>query len=178
VRLVFPIATPAPGTLGTQIRKILAIVVPLILLILLVYFTYPAAQKARVRSRRRTAARAAGPRARIALAYSEWRDAATDLGCSYPTDTPLMFVHRFPSDAEHRELAWLTTRAMWGDLQSRCTPELAAMAEELSRTLRRRMSIAQPATLRAIAVISRLSLRHPYSPPVDRKEPRDATAAA
>jgi hypothetical protein len=106
----------------------------------------------------------AGPRARVALAYAEWRDLATDYGYPYDTDTPLMFLDRFAEDAEHTELAWLTTRALWGDLQDSLTPETAAMAEELSRALRRRLAQAHPAPVRAIGLISRLSLRHPYAP--------------
>jgi hypothetical protein len=38
------------------------------------------------------------------------------------------------------------------------------MAEELSRALRRRLAQAHPAPVRAIGVVSRLSLRHPYAP--------------
>jgi hypothetical protein len=38
------------------------------------------------------------------------------------------------------------------------------MAEELSRALRRRLGQAHPAPVRAIGVVSRLSLRHPYAP--------------
>ena len=170
VRVVIPVVTPAPSVFGKQVQRVILIVVPLILLLLLGYFAYPAVRKAIVRSRRRASARAAGPRARVALAYAEWRDTATDLGCSYPSDTPLKFVHRFPPDEEHRELAWLMTRTMWGDLRQRCTPELAAVAEELARALRRRMSLAQPATLRAIAVVSRLSLRDPFLPHQPHRE--------
>jgi hypothetical protein len=98
----------------------------------------------------------------VAVAYAEWRDWGTDFGCYYPTDTPLMFIHRFPVDEEHQELAWITTRVLWGDLQESVTPELAVIAEELSRTLRRRMAMAQPATLRVVALVSRLSLRKPF----------------
>jgi hypothetical protein len=167
VRLVLPVITPAPSVFGKQVQRVLLIVVPALLLLLAIYVLYPAVRKARIRSRRRDAARIAGHRARVALAYAEWRDFATDLGCSYPSDTPLMFVHRFPPDHEHRELAWLTTRVLWGDLQHSCTDEHAAIAEELSRALRRRMSMAQPATLRAIGLVSRLSLRDPFLPQDD-----------
>jgi hypothetical protein len=100
----------------------------------------------------------------VALAYAEWRDLATDYGYRYDTDTPLMFLDRFREDAEHTELAWLTTRALWGDLQNSLTGETAAMAEELSRALRRRLAQAHPAPVRAIGLVSRLSLRHPYAP--------------
>ena len=73
------------------------------------------------------------------------------------------------------ELAWLTTRALWGDLQDDPNPLLASVAEELSRALRRRLAAAQPGTMRAVAVVSRLSLRDPYAPGTDltaRRAPR------
>ena len=164
VRLVFPVITPAPSTFAAQVRNGLAALTLAIILLLLAYFTYPVIRKGARRSRRRAAARAAGPRARVALAYAEWRDTATDFGCFHPTDTPIMFLDRFPEDVEHEELAWLTTRVMWGDLRDECEPFHGTVAEELSRTLRRRMALAQPATLRAVAAVSRLSLRDPYLP--------------
>jgi hypothetical protein len=135
-----------------------------LLALFLLYVTFPAARKAWLRGKRRSAAREAGPRARVALAYVEWRDLATDYGYRHDTDTPLMFLDRFLEDAEHTELAWLTTRALWGDLQTSLTPELAAMAEELSRALRRRLAQAHPAPVRAIGLVSRLSLRQPFAP--------------
>ena len=71
---------------------------------------------------------------------------------------------RFPDDQQHSELAWLVTRALWGDLQE-VDPTLVSDAEELSRTLRRRLMQAQPITVRAVAAVSKLSLRHPYYEP-------------
>lgn len=164
VLLYLPVVVPPDSILFEQIRQIVAIVFAVIALLMLLYFSYPAARKAVVRSRRRRAAMAAGPGARIALAYSEWRDYATDFGYRYATDTPLMFLDRFAPDEEHNEFAWLVTRTLWGDLRGSITPELAAIAEELSRTLRRRLAQAQPGTLRAVAAVSRLSQRYPYAP--------------
>jgi hypothetical protein len=135
-----------------------------ILLLVAGYVCYPALRKALARGRRRKAARAAGPRARIALAYAEWRDLATDYGYRHDTDTPLMFLDRFAVDAEHTELAWLVTRGLWGDMEHSLSDELATWAEELSRALRRRLAAAHPAPVRAIAIVSRFSLRHPYAP--------------
>ena len=122
----------------------------------------------------------AGPRARIALAYAEWRDMGTDYGYRHDTDTPLMYLDRFVEDPEHTELAWLVTRALWGDLQGSLTVELATMAEELSRALRRRLGQAHPAPVRAIGVVSRLSLRHPYAPELTQflRKPSRAERAA
>ena len=157
---------PASTTTENVKRALIAIGIAALLLGSL-YVAFPAIRKALVRSRRRTAAREAGPRARVALAYAEWRDFATDFGFRFPTDTPLMFLDRFIDDAEHAELAWLTTRALWGDLQDQITPDLAGAAEELSRALRRRLSSSQPGTMRFVAAVSRLSLKHPYAPDTD-----------
>lgn len=171
VRLTLPVVGAPPSQFGEQVRNVIFVIIPLLLLALLTWVLTPAVVKAYRRGRARSEARASGPRTRIALAYAEWRDVATDFGCRYPSDTPLQFLRRFPPDAEHRELAWLTTRALWGDLQEECTPELAAMAEELSRALRKRMAMAQPGTLRAVALVSRLSMKDPFVavPPTKRQ---------
>ncbi len=162
VRLSLPVIGPRPSTFADQVRQGMLIALIAALGALVVYLATPVIRKSIVRSRLRSAARANGPRARIALAYSEWRDAATDFGFAHPTDTPLMFLARTVPDEEHHELAWLTTRALWGDLRDSCDAELATFAEELSRVLRRRAAAAQPATLRCLAMVSRLSLRQPY----------------
>jgi hypothetical protein len=178
VKLYLPVITAAPSTVLQTIRRVLAVGLPLLALLALAYATFPILRKAVLRARRRSAAAAAGPRARIALAYAEWRDLATDFGFRHSTDTPLMFLGRFAGDEEHTELAWLTTRALWGDLQDQLTTELAETAEELSRALRRRMAQAQPATIRVVALVSRLSLRHPYAPETDLTARGEARAAA
>ncbi len=187
VQILLPVLVPAGSVLGEQILRIVLIVMPLAALALLAYTVWPAVRKARVRSRRRSAAQVSGPRARIALAYAEWRDHAADFGFSQPSDTPLMFLDRFVDDDEHTELAWLTTRSLWGDLRSEADGDMASAAEELSRTLRRRLASLQPGTMRAVAAVSRISLRAPYAPDTDltrhsgrpsrksRKERADAT---
>ncbi len=167
VRVFLPKLIPPRSTFFDTAKRILFVGLLLTLAAAAIYVSIPAVRKARIRGRRRAAARAAGPRARVALAYSEWRDFATDFGYGYPTDTPLMYLDRFVDDPEHAELAWLTTRAIWGDLREECTPELASAAEELSRALRRRLSQAQPATMRFVAAVSRLSLRDPFAPETD-----------
>jgi hypothetical protein len=164
VNLFLPVLTKPKSVFAKQLGLILAIVLPLFLLLFLLYVTAPALIKAVIRSRRRNSALAQGPRARIALAYAEWRDTATDYGYVYVTDTPLMFLDRVAEDAEHNELAWLVTRCLWGDLQDEVGDDLAAVTEELSRTLRRRLGQAHPVTIRLIARLSRNSLRNPYAP--------------
>lgn len=167
VKIMLPTLVPPPSTLAKQLQVDLLIALVLALLAGAAYVATPAVRKALLRSRRRTAARASGPRARVALAYAEWRDEATDYGYRYPTDTPLMFLERFIDDPEHTELAWLTTRALWGDLRDDCDDDVAAAAEELARALRRRLAQAQPATLRFVAAVSRLSLKDPFAPDTD-----------
>jgi hypothetical protein len=164
VSVFLPTITAPKSVFGKQLLRGLVIGVPIILLLLAIYSTYPALRKARIRSRRRNAAGLFGPRARIALAYAEFRDVATDFGFAHPSDTPLMYLERFIEDDEHTELAWLVTRVLWGDLQDDASLELAVAAEELSRSLRRRLGSAQPATVRFVAAVSRLSLRNSFAP--------------
>jgi hypothetical protein len=174
VAVYFPELLPPASKTTDQVKIGLLVAALLALLIGAIYVAAPAVRKSIVRGRRRDAARAAGPRARIALSYAEWRDHATDFGYRHPTDTPLMFLTRFVDDAEHAELAWLTTRAIWGDLRGSVTDDHAAAAEELSRALRQRMSSSQPATMRFVAAVSRLSLKDPYAPETDLTRRRRA----
>ncbi len=176
--LYVPTETDPRSFLFEQIRAIFSIVLPVLLLALLVYFGYPAVRKAYLRARRRSWAQGRGPEARIALAYAELRDLATDFGYRYHDDTPLMFLDRVVPDQEHMELAWLVTRTMWGDLQQEITEEDTRAAEELSGTLKKRLSQAHPFTLRFIAALSRLSLRYPYAPQINRLARRNEKDAA
>jgi hypothetical protein len=162
VQLYFPTVIPPPSQLLERVRNAVAIAIPIILALLLIYFLWPAVRKAYARNRKRTWALRAGPTARIALAYAEWRDKATDYGYVQPADTPLMFLDRVVPDEEHAELAWLATRVLWGDLRHDVSDADAAAAEELSRSLRRRLSQTQTFAMRVIASVSRLSVRHPY----------------
>jgi hypothetical protein len=162
VQLYVPLLTPPGGVLFDIVRKVVTYGAMIAIAIALVYIFLPILYKSRRRNLRRRAARIAGNRARVAVAYAEWRDAATDYGFSYHGDTPLMFTRRFIPDPEHRELAWLTTRVLWGDLMDTATARHAAIAEELSRALRRRLAQGQPATIRAVALVSRLSVRNPF----------------
>ena len=171
VQIYLPTLLDPPSTLTKQLQIAVLVLFGVALLALIIYLAIPVLRKARVRSRRRAAARADGPRARVALAYAEWRDHASDFGFSNPDDTPLMYLSRFIEDPEHTELAWLTTRALWGDLRGVCDDRTAAAAEELSRALRRRLSSAQPASMRFVAAVSRVSLRDPFAPATDLTKP-------
>lgn len=164
VQLALPEQTPPPSRLAQTLLVILLVAAGVALVTYLGYLVSPALRKVYIRSKRRARARELGPRAQIALAYAEFRDADTDLGYGFEADTPLAHLSRFAEDAEHRELAWLVTRALWGDLRNDVTPAMAAHAEELSRALRQRLNSAHPATLRILAVFSRASLKKPYAP--------------
>lgn len=170
VKLYVPIVLDPRSLLYAQIRRVIEILVPIILFVLGIYYTYPALQKLVRRSKRRNWAQHEGPEARIAVVYAEWRDLATDFGYRYDSDTPLMFLDRVIEDDEHTELAWLVTRTLWGDLQHQIRNEDADAAEELSSSLRKRLSQGHPWTMRTIAMLSRLSLRFPYAPNL-RAEP-------
>ena len=163
VPLFLPAIVAPDSTFLDQLRAGVITVVLVIAILVLLYVSYPRVRKSIVKARRRAAARAGGPRPRIVQAYAEFRDVLTDLGYQFPSDTPIMLLQHFPEDEEHAELAWLVTRALWGDLQSGVDDELAADAEELSRTLQKRVLQAQPITVRVVTSLSRLSLRHPYS---------------
>ncbi|MHB8665719.1 MAG: transglutaminaseTgpA domain-containing protein [Acidimicrobiales bacterium] len=176
VQVFLPTIVPPGSTFLRQVRQDILIAVPVAAGVLLLYILYPLLVKARRRSRRHRAALAAGPRARVALAYAELRDLATDFGFRHPTDTPLMFLQRVAPDDEHAELAWLATRALWGDLQDQVDDAMATTAEALSRSLRSRLAAAQPGTLRVVAAVSRLSLRDPYAPELDERVPETVDA--
>ena len=180
VQLYLPVVLPIGSLAGQQIVRTLAIALPILFLLTLAYLTWPIIKKALIRSRRRSRAINAGPRAQIATSYAEFRDFATDFGYRYDADTPLMFLDRLVDDAEHTELAWLVTRALFGDLRDELGPQDVTAAEELSRALRKRLAQAHPFTVRVVAQLSRLSVRHPYvaDPHVSRKERRHAVEPA
>lgn len=99
----------------------------------------------------------------MAVAYLELRDLATDLNIGTPAMTPLEFTHAVMPDDDHLELAWLVTRALWGDLQRDCQEADVAAAVEVSQSLRRRLKGAQPPFNRVLGAVSRASLRRPAS---------------
>ena len=164
VQLYFPLRTKAPSPFYAQVRRLVAIAVPVALLLALLYTAWPVAWKALRRHLARRRARAEGIQAEVAQAYTEFRDVCTDLGFKGRSMAPLAFLGVLVDDEEHTELAWLVTRVVWGDLRHVRTDEHASDAVELARTLRKRVARAQPVTIRMIAAVSRLSIRHPYAP--------------
>ena len=118
----------------------------------------------RLRSRRRRRwAASLGPAAQIGVAYAEFRDRCRDLTVGEPAATPVAFLRYVASDREHSELAWLTERALWGDLKRDLRDEDAGAAMALSQSVTRRLDRAQPGINRVLARITRASLRAPYS---------------
>ncbi|MFN2462420.1 MAG: transglutaminase-like domain-containing protein [Candidatus Dormibacteria bacterium] len=143
-------------------RYYLALAAPVLLVLLVLVGGYPWLLK-RLRSRRRRRwAEAHGPQARVAVAYAEFRDLAKDLAIGRPTASPLAFLNHVDADAEHTELAWLVTRALWGDLRRGLEEEDVDAAERMARSVRKRVFGAQGTGARALAVFSRASLREPY----------------
>ena len=167
VQIFLPILTESNPTFIDQFRVFAIRVVPILLILLLIYYLWPLPYKAFRRARRRAWAAEEGPGARVALAYAEWRDFATDFGYRHATDTPLMFLRHVVPDEEHSELAWLVTRSLWGDMRDDVSANDSLAAEEMSRSLRRRLAQAHPSTMRFVAKLSRLSVRHPYAPGLD-----------
>ncbi|MEQ4210111.1 transglutaminaseTgpA domain-containing protein [Actinopolymorpha sp. B9G3] len=160
----------------------LLVTLPWVLGVLVVWMWYPAVLKVLRRGRRRRWAHARGYRERIAVAYADLRDVANDFGVGHPTQTPIQFLDAVQADPEHRELAWLVTRALWGDLARDARIDDAEAAEDLARSLRKRLARAQTPILRIFAGISRVSLRDPYTPEIPnlwwRRRPLRAAAAA
>ena len=172
VQLYLPTVIPPPSQALERIRNGVLIALPILIGLVILYYVWPAIRKAYRRNRRRSWALAAGPTARVAVAYAEWRDLATDYGFVHPADTPLMYLRRVVPDEEHTELAWLVTRALWGDLRHDVSDADAIAAEELSRSLRKRLAQTQSWIMRAVAGMSRLSMRNPYGAAlgIDEKE--------
>lgn len=169
VPLLVAIQVDPRNYLFDQVRAVLSVLLPIVLALLLAYYSWPAFRKAFRSSRLRTWARHEGPLSRVAVAYAQFRDVASDFGYLYPADTPLMFLDRVTEDEEHTELAWLVTRVLWGDVQDVVSAQDALAAEELSRSLVKRLKVAHAYTLRMIAAVSRVSLRNHYAPRIDSK---------
>lgn len=164
VRVFVPYRIVTAKQLYEIVRYWLAVLTPVLLGVLLIVAFWPAAARVRRRSKRRSWAAARGLRDQIAVEYAEMRDAATDLNIGSPTATPLEYLFMVRSDEEHAELAWLTSRALYGDLADEVTEEDVRIAEELSTSVRRRLRAAQPAPSRLLAASSRASIRSPYEP--------------
>lgn len=174
LQVYLPIQNPNPLQFFQVVRYWLLVAAPFVLgaALLAAVFPYPL-KLWRRRSRRRWAL-AHGLQGRIAVAYAEFRDGAVDLGVGTPTATPLDFLEQVVEDDEHQELAWLVTRALWGDLARDLRDVDAEAAEALSRSLSRRLVTAQSGSTRLAAAVSRASLREPFDPGLPNPWPQNA----
>lgn len=172
VQVYFPLRTEAESPFYAQVRKLVLFALPILLLGVAAYLLWPAAWKSWRRWRARRRARGAGVGAEVAQAYAEFRDMCTDLGLPGRSLPPLAFLDVLAEDEEHRELAWLVTRVVWGDLRQPPREEHALDGVELARVLRKRVAQAQPSSIRMIAAVSRLSVREPFAPGLASLEPR------
>jgi hypothetical protein len=161
--IYIPVRRPTALLLFEYTRYWVLQVLPVVLLVVVLGFAHPWFFKlARRRRRRRWAARN-GLEGRIAAAYCEFRDRARDLTVGDPGATPLKFLAFVEPDTEHRELAWLVTRGLWGDLRRDLRVADAEAAEAMARSVARRLDRAQPVLNRVVARVARTSLRAPYS---------------
>lgn len=163
VEIYIPVELENLRLLYEQIRAGLFRVAPFVLGLVALYLLQPAAFRMLRRRRRRQWAAGLGPRAQIAVEYAEFRDAATDLNVGDPYDTALEYLWKVQADPEHEELAWLVSRAMYGDLATRVDDSDVRAAEDMSASLRRRLWRVQPVQARVAGFLSRTSLHHPYT---------------
>lgn len=182
VELIIPVRRTTPVLAYQRARGILVALLVPVAAAGAGWLAWPMAARWARRRRRLAWAAVAGHRVRIAVAYAAWRDLAIDVGISGRGASPLRFCDLVATDAEHEQLAWLVTRALYGDLAATVDDDDARSAEDLARSLRRRLLAAQPVERRLAARLSRASLRAPYSaelpgaPALRRRQPRPAPA--
>lgn len=163
VEIFVPIELENIRLLYERVRDQILRALPWVGGVVAIYVSLPALRRALRRRKRRRWAAEAGPRAQIAVEYAEFRDLATDLGVGDAYDTPLEYLDKVAEDAEHSELAWLVSRSLYGDLRRTVSPKDVEAARDMAASLRRRMFRAQPWQTRTIAVLSRSSLKQPYT---------------
>lgn len=174
VEIYLPFELEDLTQLYQRIRERIVQSTPVVALVGTVWVGWPFAAKVLRRSRRRRWAASQGGlsdaygmdevrRTQVAVEYAEFRDLAIDLGVGDIYDTPLEYLSKVRDDREHAELAWLASRALYGDLRRALTDDDVVAAEELSSSLRRRLAAGQPLQVRLLAYVSRASLDQPYT---------------
>ena len=158
-----PVRLQTVRLLYVEVRYYALQALPFLLIGGLLLLFLPAFVKLVRRAARSRAAARLGPQARIAAAYAEVRDTATDLAIGHPAMTPIELADAVAPDQEHRELAWLVTRALWGDLARDLHDTDVHAAEAMSRSVAKRLRMAQPAFSRAAALTARTSLAQPWT---------------
>ena len=146
-----------------RIRELIVRALPAVLLLASTWIGWPYGAKVLRRSRRRRWAAAHDERTQVVVEYAELRDLCIDLGVGDIYDTPLEYLSKVRDDREHAELAWLASRALYGDLRTSLGDADVLAAEELSASVRRRLAEAQPLQVRLFAFVSRASLDQPYT---------------
>ncbi len=163
ISVFLPVVAPNDLPIYVYFRYYAVRVLPPIALLGAVAVLYPLWFKRRRRRRRAAWGVLHGPAGRIAVAYADLRDRMNDLALPGRGMTPLELVELVDEDEEHAELAWLVTRALWGDLRAALTEEDATAAEALAASVTDRITKAQPETARLLAAVSRASLTEPWS---------------
>jgi transglutaminase-like putative cysteine protease len=138
-------------------------VVPIFLALLALILGYPAIIKLLRSRKRRQWAAEHGLLQRIVVAYAEMRDRCYDLNAGDPRHSPIEFLADLSDDDEHQELAWLVTRAVWGDLHRDLQISDAEAAEEMAASVQKRLDREQTGLNRLLAWTSRVSLRDPWT---------------
>ncbi|HEV7679635.1 MAG TPA: transglutaminase-like domain-containing protein [Candidatus Dormibacteraeota bacterium] len=167
-----PVRVHTSLQLYEQVQWWLLRILPVPALLALLVLAYPALLKRLRRARRWRWALQRGPAERVAVAYAEFRDGMRDLAVGDPSLTPLLFLAEIEPDGEHAELAWLVTRALWGDLRRDLRSDDAEAAELLAHSVRRRVARAQSPLNRVLGAVARTSLRMPYSAEVPNLWPQ------
>jgi len=158
-----PIQEQNPQQLYTVVRWWVSVLAPYLVGLALAWTFWPGLVKLLRRGRRQRWARRQDPAGRILAAYAGFRDVANDLRIGSTGDLPLAFLNCVATDEEHEELAWLVTRALWGDLRRDVRAEDAEAAERMAASVTKRVVTAQSATNRVVTFAARASLRDPYT---------------
>jgi hypothetical protein len=145
------------------VRFYLVRIGPVLLALAALVIGYPAGLKVVRTGRRRRWAAARGHLPRIVVAYAQVRDRAYDLNIGDSSHTPLEFVADVAEDDEHDELAWLVTRASWGDIGRDLRLDDVEEAERMARSVLRRLDREQTGLNRLLGWTSRASLRDPWT---------------
>jgi hypothetical protein len=162
VEVFLPFEIKEAKQLYQRVRDLLINYLPLVATGIAGFIVWPFFSKSYRRGKRRRWATELGPRAQIAVEYAEFRDMATDLNVADIYSTPLEYLLEVIPDPEHAEFAWLTARALYGDMRAATESEVLA-AERLGASLRRRLLRGQPVPVQIGALISRASIKQPYT---------------
>jgi hypothetical protein len=161
-----PVRLTTVQLLYTLVRYWLVRALPVGLGLVLAWALCPSLLRGQRRWRRRRWAGATGRGApeRLLVAYAELRDGVADLNIGRPDMTALeLAASGVAPDDEHTQLAWLVTRGLWGDLRRGLTEEDVKAGEDMAASVLRRLRRAQSAGSRFSALVSRASLRAPWS---------------